>query len=925
MKKYLLTFLALAMFGGTYAAHAEVTYTYAKDTYNGCAVITDVSGAESVTQLDLPAQKPGDLLLIVGIGDRVFEKCPFEKVTIPDAITNIGAKAFYQCARLSNLTLPKELRLIGDWAFSDCAHLESVVIPSKVKSIGDWAFCSCRNLKSLEIGAGVESIGKGAFAYCTELKLNVASGCAYTMENGILYNKDKTELVWCDRAKKGTVTIASGVTNIAAYAFYGCTALTGIEIPESVVTIGDWAFGECAALADISLPTGLKALGSSAFSGCAAMKSLVVPGGVEAIWSWTFAGMTNLEEIAILDGVKQIGGYAFDACTKLARVEFGCEPPLCETDVWSDVASNAVGVYRAKYASAWQSAIDSSGKWNGLKMEMYPALTYTVDSYTGLYDGAAHGLTIRVQPSAAKIEYARASNGPWSTNIIQVTNAGTNTIYYRLSLDDYEMVLGSTNMIIRPRQITLTSADASKVYDGQPLVATNVTCVGFIAGEGVCTTVSGTQTAVGSSKNTFTYTFKNGTLAQNYSITKVEGTLTVTKSGDDPTPTPTPTPTPDNPDVDPDPTPTPTPTPEDETNYYLSPTNEVELADLSAAKVYNGYLYKAGDWTPCGTIQVKAAKQKTNKKTQLTTSKITTYIQMLGEKKQTVKGEMDVAECVLEASAKDGRKLILNLGADGLTGSFDDYTIDGARDYFSSKDKAEKSAATTILNGLKAEGAKVLAWQDENGWNSLSLTIGSKGKTKVAGTLSNGTKVSASMQLILGEDWYAIPVVVSKTKVQLAFTTWICRATGEVSVEGLEVSTNQVVAGKAGGLTTGATFQIDSAALAALLGDATYAAYYPTNMTITVSGTKWSLPKAGKVVVKNGVVDETKLKDNPSGLKLTYRSSSGTFSGSFKAYINNKGKAKSVTVSLAGVVVDGVGYGMATIKKAGSVSIQIRH
>ncbi len=904
MKKYLLSVLALTMLVCSYAAHAEVAYNYDLDAYNGCAVITSVSGAESVTRLDLP-KLTEDFLTIVGIDDGVFAKySKLERVTIPDTVTNIGEKAFYQCARLSSLTLPKELTQIGAWAFSDCVQLKSVVVPSKVKSIGDWAFCSCRNLASLEIGAGVETIGKGAFAYCTELKLSVAAGASFTMEDGVLYNKDKTELVWCARDKKGTVTIAGSVTNIAAYAFYGCTALTGIEMPESVATIGDWAFGECAALVDISLPAGLKELGSNAFSGCAAVKSLVIPGGVELIYNWTFAGMTSLESVTFLDGVRQIGSYAFANCAALSRIELGCAPPACEASIWSDIASKAVGVYRAQYSSAWEGVIDASGKWNGLAMKTYPTLTYTVEGYTGTYDGAAHGLTIRVQPSEATIEYAHAANGPWATNALQVTNAGTSTLYYRLSLDGYETVLGSTNVTICPRLLTLTSASATKVYDGQALVSTNVTCTGagFLAGEGVSIAVSGTQTAVGSSKNTFTYTFTNGTLAQNYSITKVEGTLTVTKTdgGSDPTPTP-----------------------DDGTNYHLAPANEVELAEISAAQVYNGYLYKAGNGMPCGTIQVKAAKQKTNSKTGLTTSKLTIYIQMLGEKKQTLKGEMDVEEGIIELTAKDGRRLALRLGAEGLTGAFDIYTIDGARDYFSSKDKAEKSAAAEVLSELKAQGAMALAWQDEDGWNSLSLTIGAKGKTKVAGTLANGAKVSAYMQLIIGEDWYAIPVIISKTKVQLALTVWMNRATGQVSVVGIQSSTSQAVAGKAGGIATGAAFQIDSAALAALLNDATYADYFPTNVTISVSGTKWSLPSAGKVVVKNGVVDEAKLKDNPSGLKLSYRASSGTFTGSFKAYINNKGKAKALTVSLAGVVVDGIGYGTATIKNTGSVTIRI--
>ena len=82
---------------------------------------------------------------------------------------------------------------------------------------------------------------------------------------------------------------------------------------------------------------------------------------------------------------------------------------------------------------------------------------------------------------------------------------------------------------ITPRPVTLTSASDSKTYDGKPLTNSNVTVSGdgFVDGEGAAYTVTGTQTDAGSSKNTFTYTLKEGTKAENYAITPVEGDLLV--------------------------------------------------------------------------------------------------------------------------------------------------------------------------------------------------------------------------------------------------------------------------------------------------------------------------------------------------------------------------------------------------------------
>ena len=85
-------------------------------------------------------------------------------------------------------------------------------------------------------------------------------------------------------------------------------------------------------------------------------------------------------------------------------------------------------------------------------------------------------------------------------------------------------------MKITPREVTLTSATDSKKYDGNALTNDTVTVSGdgFADGEGAMYDVTGSQTVVGSSANTFTYTLNKGTKADNYTITKAEGTLTVT-------------------------------------------------------------------------------------------------------------------------------------------------------------------------------------------------------------------------------------------------------------------------------------------------------------------------------------------------------------------------------------------------------------
>ena len=130
--------------------------------------------------------------------------------------------------------------------------------------------------------------------------------------------------------------------------------------------------------------------------------------------------------------------------------------------------------------------------------------------------------------------------------------------------------------------------------------------------------------------------------------------------------------------------------------------------------------------------------------------------------------------------------------------------------------------------------------------------------------------------------------------------------------------------GKPGTLKGGAAFRIDADAFTAMWGRSALP-YLPDGVPVTANGTKWLLPKAGKVAYLRGTttVDESKTGDNPSTLKLTYKAKDGTFKGSFKAYADVHGRPKATTVNVTGVLVEGVGYGAATIKKLGGVSVTV--
>ena len=178
----------------------------------------------------------------------------------------------------------------------------------------------------------------------------------------------------------------------------------------------------------------------------------------------------------------------------------------------------------------------------------------------------------------SQIQYSTDKNdeNSWTPDLneFKFVDAGSYTLYAKqkvlVTLTDFKSgdtkqetreVVGQATYTIAPRPVTLTSASDTKVYDGEALTNDTVTAEGkgFVEGQGVTITVTGTQTEVGSSDNTFTYEPKdNNTNLSNYKITTQYGTLTVTaKTTPDPVvpnPTPNTTPTPET-------TPTPTPTP----------------------------------------------------------------------------------------------------------------------------------------------------------------------------------------------------------------------------------------------------------------------------------------------------------------------------------------------------------------------------
>lgn len=226
-------------------------------------------------------------------------------VVIESGVTSIGSQAFYECSNLTSITIPSGLTSIGEQAFGNCTGLTSITIPSGFISIGDYAFWNCTGLTSITIQNGVTSIGTGAFWNCsgltsitipssvTSIGVNVFYGCSgltditvdssnpsFCSESGVLFNKDKTTLIYYPLGKNdSSYTILDGVTVIEQYAFYCNSKLTSVTIPSGVTSIGEMAFRECSGLTSVIVPSSVTSIEYNAFWCCFNL-IIYIPGGI---------------------------------------------------------------------------------------------------------------------------------------------------------------------------------------------------------------------------------------------------------------------------------------------------------------------------------------------------------------------------------------------------------------------------------------------------------------------------------------------------------------------------------------------------------------------------------------------------------------------------------------------------------------------
>ncbi len=184
------------------------------------------------------------------------------------AVTSIGSDAFRGCSGLTSITIPEGVTSIGDWAFNGCSGLTIVTFAenSKLRSIGYSSFYGCSGLTSVTIPSSVTSIGNWAFGGCTGLT-SISIPFVGATKDGTINTRFEYIFGFSFPTSLKTVIITGG-SSISDSAFYGCSGLTSITIPDSVTSIGEKAFYNCTGLTSITIPDSVTSIGEKAFYGC---------------------------------------------------------------------------------------------------------------------------------------------------------------------------------------------------------------------------------------------------------------------------------------------------------------------------------------------------------------------------------------------------------------------------------------------------------------------------------------------------------------------------------------------------------------------------------------------------------------------------------------------------------------------------------
>jgi hypothetical protein len=327
-------------------------------------IITEYDGTAS--SIEIPEKINGET--ITGIGNKAFSGNEYlTDITLPETVTSIGISAFSECSSLKSISM-KNVTEFGNHAFYKCSSLETAEITEGTQSLPSDIFSGCTSLKSVTIPRSISSEislpSKEVTVYGYEAswaqkyysdEFCVIEGmdainengwqvdpqgtlCGYTGDDAVLEIPTEiagikvnriASLAFDKRNDIESVVIPEGVSRIddgmrslrssslSFGAFFNCTSLKSVKIPQSMKYIGTNTFNSCSSLESVELPENTDTIGAYAFYECKSLKTVVLPENISYAGDYLFYGCESLENAVIPDSLTKIPDYAFYGCTAL--------------------------------------------------------------------------------------------------------------------------------------------------------------------------------------------------------------------------------------------------------------------------------------------------------------------------------------------------------------------------------------------------------------------------------------------------------------------------------------------------------------------------------------------------------------------------------------------------------------------------------
>lgn len=276
------------------------------------ATITDIEYSEfgvNIIRFDAPLTTIG-----AGAFDARGTSRNLNNISLPNTVTTIGERAFYECSSLECITLGTNIKSCGMQAFDNCQSLYSIhissiadwaqtefanetanplnyggslslngkkirelVLPAWVSHIGSYAFCNYNTISSVTIPASVKSIGKEAFSGCNGLsKVNiedVAAWCKIEFATALSNPLSIAGTLLVNGVSLTTLSL-EGVDSISPRAFQGCNNIASLRSDSSLRSIGEEAFRGSLSLSSVELGEGITTIEGKAFMGCSKLRSV---------------------------------------------------------------------------------------------------------------------------------------------------------------------------------------------------------------------------------------------------------------------------------------------------------------------------------------------------------------------------------------------------------------------------------------------------------------------------------------------------------------------------------------------------------------------------------------------------------------------------------------------------------------------------